>query len=159
MDMHSGSQNKKQVVFIVGATGTGQSTLSIDLAKCFPAEIVNSDKMQVYQGLDIITKKVPEEEQYGIPHHPLGVLDANADFSVSDFCFLASRTIELTLERDRLPIVAGGSNTYIEALVDDEKLGVTLLRPKNLSFFSSSLLLSISTHSSSSFYTAEPGFI
>ncbi|KAF9619768.1 hypothetical protein IFM89_009241 [Coptis chinensis] len=123
MDMRNGSQNKKQVVFIVGATGTGKSKLSIDLAKCFRAEIVNSDKMQVYQGLDIITNKVTEEEQCGIPHHLLGVLDPNADFSVSDFCFLASRTIELILERGRLPIVVGGSNTYIEALVDDEKFG------------------------------------
>ncbi|KAF9612617.1 hypothetical protein IFM89_002213 [Coptis chinensis] len=120
MDTCNGPQNKKQVLFIIGATGTGKSKLSIYLATHFPAEIVNSDKMQVYRGLDVVTNKVPEEEQCGVPHHLIGMLDPNADFKVADFCFLASETIESILERDRLPIIVGGSNTYIEALVDAE---------------------------------------
>ncbi|KAF5203833.1 tRNA dimethylallyltransferase [Thalictrum thalictroides] len=116
-------QQKQKVVFILGATGTGKSKLSIDLATRVPAEIVNSDKIQVLKGLDILTNKVTEEEKRGIPHHLLGVLDPEADLTVSDFCVLACCAIEAILEKDRLPIIVGGSNRYVEALVDDEKVG------------------------------------
>ncbi|XP_059625820.1 adenylate isopentenyltransferase 3, chloroplastic isoform X2 [Cornus florida] len=77
---------KDKVVVVMGATGTGKSRLSIDLATRFPsAEIVNSDKMQVYKGLDIVTNKITEEESRG-----------------------------------QLPIIVGGSNSYMEALIEDE---------------------------------------
>ncbi|RYR71895.1 hypothetical protein Ahy_A02g006103 isoform A [Arachis hypogaea] len=56
----------------MGATGAGKSKLSVDLATCFPSEIINSDKIQVYEGLDIVTNKISKEEQKGVPHHLLG---------------------------------------------------------------------------------------
>ncbi|PIA55358.1 hypothetical protein AQUCO_00800244v1 [Aquilegia coerulea] len=123
MESLKAMQQKKKVVFILGATGTGKSKLSIDLATRFPAEIVNSDKIQVHKGLDIVTNKVTEVEKRGIPHHLLGVLDPEADLTVSDFCLLACRAIEVILENDQLPIIVGGSNRYIEALVDNETFG------------------------------------
>ncbi|KAF8392476.1 hypothetical protein HHK36_022818 [Tetracentron sinense] len=112
-------RRKEKVVVVMGVTGTGKSRLSIDLATQFPAEIVNSDKMQVYKGLDVVTNKVTEEEQCGVPHHLLGVVDHDAEFTATDFRHRASRSIESIVERDRLPIVVGGSNSYIQALVDD----------------------------------------
>ncbi|KAJ7980127.1 Adenylate isopentenyltransferase [Quillaja saponaria] len=111
---------KDKVVVIMGATGTGKSRLAIDLATRYRAEIVNSDKMQVYKGLDIVTNKVREEECHGVPHHLLGISDPNSNFSANDFCHHASLAVDSIVQRDRLPIIAGGSNSYIEALVNDD---------------------------------------
>ncbi|XP_043720957.1 adenylate isopentenyltransferase 5, chloroplastic-like [Telopea speciosissima] len=113
---------KEKVVFVMGATGTGKSRLSIDLANRFPSEIVNSDKMQVYKGLDIVTNKVTKEEQQGIPHHLLGVVNPDTEFSAQDFRHHASVAVESIVDRNLLPIIVGGSNSFIEALVDDEDL-------------------------------------
>ncbi|KAF4358727.1 hypothetical protein CsatB_026076 [Cannabis sativa] len=113
-------RRKDKVVFVVGATGTGKSRLAIDLATRFPAEIINSDKMQVYRDLEITTNKVTEDECRGVPHHLLGnVADPQSNFSAADFCHHASSAIESILSRDRLPIIAGGSNSFIDALIND----------------------------------------
>ncbi|CAL1411515.1 unnamed protein product [Linum trigynum] len=112
---------KEKVVFVVGPTGTGKSRLAIDLATRFPAEVVNCDKMQVYKGLDVATNKVTDAERRGVPHHLLGVIhDPLADFAAADFCHCASRVAKSIIARGRLPIVAGGSNSFVEALVDGE---------------------------------------
>ncbi|KAH7577511.1 hypothetical protein JRO89_XS01G0260700 [Xanthoceras sorbifolium] len=120
MDLLLHRPQKEKVLIVMGPTGTGKSRLSIDLATQFPAEIINSDKMQVYQGLDIVTNKITEEEQCGVPHHLLGKLNPNTDFTASDFCRMASHVLESTRSRGQLPIIVGGSNSFIEALVDDE---------------------------------------
>ncbi|XAR57188.1 Adenylate dimethylallyltransferase [Bertholletia excelsa] len=112
-------RRKEKVVVVMGATGTGKSRLSIDLATRFPAEIVNCDKMQVYKGLNIATNKVTEEECRGVPHHLLGIVDPDDDFTATDFRRDASATVAAIVRRDRLPIIAGGSNSYIKALVND----------------------------------------
>ncbi|XP_010548779.1 PREDICTED: adenylate isopentenyltransferase 5, chloroplastic [Tarenaya hassleriana] len=111
-------RRKDKVVFIMGATGTGKSRLAVDLAARFPAEIVNSDKIQVYEGLGVVTNKVTPEESRGVPHHLLGTVDPNTDFTAADFAREATRAVESIVERDRVPIIAGGSNSYIEALVN-----------------------------------------
>ncbi|XP_019059062.1 PREDICTED: adenylate isopentenyltransferase 7, mitochondrial-like [Tarenaya hassleriana] len=108
---------KDKVVFVMGATGTGKSRLAIDLATRFPAEIINSDKIQVHKGLDVVTNKVTPQECRGIPHHLLGIIDPNANFTSTDFSCLASQVIASITAKDRLPIVAGGANSYIESLV------------------------------------------
>ncbi|XP_020238776.1 adenylate isopentenyltransferase 3, chloroplastic [Cajanus cajan] len=109
---------KEKVVLVMGATGCGKTRLSIDLASCFPSEIINSDKIQVYEGLDVVTNKVTKEEQRGIPHHLLGTQNPNTEFTASDFCDMASHAIQSITDRHKLPIIVGGSNSYIEALVD-----------------------------------------
>ncbi|XP_074310278.1 adenylate isopentenyltransferase 3, chloroplastic-like [Silene latifolia] len=115
---------RDKVVFIMGATGTGKSRLSIDLATRFSAEIINSDKIQAYKGLDIVTNKVTMEEQCGIPHHLLGILQPNnIDFTTRDFCLMATHAVESILKKDKLPIIVGGSNTYIESLMTDPIFG------------------------------------
>lgn len=109
---------KDKVVFIMGATGTGKSRLAIDLATHFPAEIINSDKIQAHQGLAVLTNKVTEEECRGVRHHLLGFIKPDSDFTADDFCFHALMTIELILGQGRIPIIAGGSNSFIDALVN-----------------------------------------
>ncbi|KAG1338464.1 Adenylate isopentenyltransferase 5, chloroplastic [Cocos nucifera] len=109
---------KGKVVVVMGATGTGKSRLAIDLAVHFGGEVVNSDKMQLYDGLDVVTNKVTEEETRGIPHHLLGGVPPDADFTASDFRRAAGRAVDAIARRGRLPVVAGGSNSYIEELID-----------------------------------------
>ncbi|XP_065859326.1 adenylate isopentenyltransferase 5, chloroplastic-like [Euphorbia lathyris] len=110
-------RRKDKVVFVVGPTGTGKSQLAIDLATRIPAEVINCDKMQVYKGLDTLTNKVTDQECRGVPHHLLGIVDdPSADFTCDDFRNHASDALKLILSRDRLPIIAGGSNSFIEAL-------------------------------------------
>ncbi|XP_020224712.1 adenylate isopentenyltransferase 5, chloroplastic [Cajanus cajan] len=114
---------KKKVVFIMGATGTGKTKLSINLGTKFPSEIINSDKIQVYKGLDIITNKVPESERGGVPHHLLGVIeDPDYDFTVDDFCKSVAVALDLIIENGRLPIIVGGSNTYLATLLEDPNI-------------------------------------
>ncbi|XP_009804222.1 adenylate isopentenyltransferase 5, chloroplastic [Nicotiana tabacum] len=113
-------RRKDKVVIVMGATGTGKSRLSIDLANHFQAEVVNSDKMQVYKGLDIVTNKVTEEETCGIQHHLLGIADPNENFTSTDFVHHASMAVGSITRKGHLPIIAGGSNSYIKALVNDD---------------------------------------
>ncbi|KAJ0092793.1 hypothetical protein Patl1_25460 [Pistacia atlantica] len=120
LNMEPFFRRKDKVVFVMGATGTGKSRLAIDLATRFPAEIVNSDKIQVYKGLEIVTNKVTEEECNGVPHHLLGTIDPNSNFTATDFRNKASLATESIVARECLPIIAGGSNSYIEALVNDD---------------------------------------
>ncbi|CAI9776295.1 unnamed protein product [Fraxinus pennsylvanica] len=78
------------------------------------------DKMQVYKGLNIATNKVTEEECRGVPHHLLGIVDPDADFAAVDFVNHALIAVDSITRRGRLPIIAGGSNSYIKALVNDD---------------------------------------
>ncbi|OIW06752.1 hypothetical protein TanjilG_11477 [Lupinus angustifolius] len=111
---------KEKVVLVMGATGTGKSRLSIDLATYFPSEIINSDKIQVYEGLDIVTNKISKEQQRGVPHHLLGTHKPNTEFTATDFCDMSLASIESITSRKRVPIIVGGSNSYLEALIDDD---------------------------------------
>ncbi|XP_038718813.1 adenylate isopentenyltransferase 5, chloroplastic-like [Tripterygium wilfordii] len=120
LNLESFFHRKDKVVFVIGATGTGKSRLAIDLANQIPAEIVNSDKIQAYKGLDIVTNKVTEEECRGVPHHLISTIDQNSNFTATDFRSHASLAVESILGRGRLPIIAGGSNSYIEALVNED---------------------------------------
>ncbi|KAL2231015.1 UNVERIFIED_CONTAM: Adenylate isopentenyltransferase 5, chloroplastic, partial [Sesamum indicum] len=112
-------QGKDKVVVVLGATGTGKSRLAIDLATRFGAEVINSDKIQVYKGLDIVTNKVRNEECRGVPHHLLGIIDPEMDFTVHDFVHHALLAADAIVQKNRLPIIAGGSNSFIQGLVSD----------------------------------------
>ncbi|ONI01083.1 hypothetical protein PRUPE_6G120800 [Prunus persica] len=79
------NEEKPKVVVIMGPTGSGKSKLAIDLASYFPIEVINADSMQVYNGLDVLTNKVPLHEQKGVPHHLLGTVSPNVEFTAKDF--------------------------------------------------------------------------
>ncbi|KAK7269772.1 hypothetical protein RIF29_22507 [Crotalaria pallida] len=113
-------RRKDKVVVIMGATGSGKSRLSVDLATLFfPfSEILNSDKMQVYSGLDITTNKIPLHQRRGVPHHLLGDVDpSSGEFTPSDFRRRAAELISDITNRRKLPVVVGGSNSFIHALL------------------------------------------
>uniref|UniRef100_A0A0E0KDY3 adenylate dimethylallyltransferase (ADP/ATP-dependent) n=1 Tax=Oryza punctata TaxID=4537 RepID=A0A0E0KDY3_ORYPU len=108
---------KPKVIFVLGATATGKSKLAINLAVRFDGEVINSDKIQVHDGFPVITNKVTDEERAGVAHHLLGGVRPDADFTADDFCREAADAVARVHSAGRLPVVAGGSNTYIEALV------------------------------------------
>ncbi|KAG5609638.1 hypothetical protein H5410_020919 [Solanum commersonii] len=92
----------------MGAIGTGKSHLSVDLATHFRGEIINSDKMQVYKGLEIVTNKITYSE-----------IERDFNFTVELFCLQAIVYIEKFLKPQRVPIIVGGLNSNTEKLVED----------------------------------------
>ncbi|PIA39774.1 hypothetical protein AQUCO_02600321v1 [Aquilegia coerulea] len=113
---------KDKIIVIMGATGTGKSRLSIDLAtRFFPSEIINSDKIQLYRGLDITTNKIPLQDRLGVHHHLLGEFDSDqiGELTPCQYRLHASNIIEDILGRNKLPLIVGGSNSLIHALVSD----------------------------------------
>lgn len=112
-----------KVLVIVGPTAVGKTALSIQLAKKFNGEIISGDSMQVYRDLDIGTAKVTAEEMAGVPHHLINVRDINESYSVSDFQQTGRKKIAEINNRRKLPIVAGGTGLYIQALLYDFQLG------------------------------------
>lgn len=106
------------VVAVVGATGAGKSGLSLDLAERLGGEIVNTDAMAVYRGMDIGTAKLPAAERRGIPHHLLDLLDVTEPLTVAEFQRRARRTIADLRGRGRVPVLVGGSALYTRAIVD-----------------------------------------
>ena len=107
------------LIFICGATATGKSDLAIALAQKLAGEIINADSMQVYQGMDIGTAKVPLDERGGIPHHLLDIYAVNQDMTVARYQELARAKVD-QLSADGTPaIVVGGTGLYIKSILDD----------------------------------------
>uniref|UniRef100_A0A8C5JX22 tRNA dimethylallyltransferase n=1 Tax=Jaculus jaculus TaxID=51337 RepID=A0A8C5JX22_JACJA len=106
------------LVVILGATGTGKSTLALQLGQRLGSEIVSADSMQVYEGLDIITNKVSAQEQKICQHHMISFVDPLVtSYTMVDFRNKATAVIEDIFARDKIPIVVGGTNCYIESLL------------------------------------------
>ncbi|XP_042386152.1 adenylate isopentenyltransferase-like [Zingiber officinale] len=111
---------EQRVVVVMGATGTGKSKLSVQLSSIFGGEVINSDKIQVYRGLDVTTNKMPVVDRRGVPHHLLGELDpSTGELPPAGFRSLASHLIGDISARGRIPVVAGGSNSFIHALLSN----------------------------------------
>jgi tRNA dimethylallyltransferase len=106
------------VVAVVGATASGKSDLALDLAARLGGEIVNTDAMQVYRGMDIGTAKLPPAERRGLPHHLLDLLDVTETASVAEFQRLARAVIEDCRARGVVPVLVGGSALYTRAILD-----------------------------------------
>ncbi|MFM2126703.1 MAG: hypothetical protein RL287_181 [Actinomycetota bacterium] len=108
-----------ELFVIAGATATGKSELSLALAERIGAEIVNADSMQLYRGMDIGTAKLSRQEQAGIPHHMIDLLDVNQDASVADYQRDARAIVDRNLSQGKSVVVVGGTGLYIKALLDE----------------------------------------
>jgi adenylate dimethylallyltransferase (cytokinin synthase) len=118
----SGADPTTRLVVIVGATGTGKTKLSIDAAVALGGEVVNADKVQLYEGLDVTTNKVSLADRRGVPHHLLSAVPAEAgELPASAYRALAAEAASAVAARGRVPVVAGGSNSLIHALVADHR--------------------------------------
>lgn len=110
------ANNSGKVVVIAGTTGVGKSQLSIQLAKKFNGEVINSDSMQVYKDIPIITNKHPIAEREGIPHHVINHVNWTEEYYLHRFekeCIQAIKDIH---RRGKLAIIVGGTHYYLQVL-------------------------------------------
>ncbi|RJQ78677.1 tRNA (adenosine(37)-N6)-dimethylallyltransferase MiaA [Pseudonocardiaceae bacterium YIM PH 21723] len=106
-------------IALVGPTATGKSDLGLELARRFNGEVINTDSMQLYRGMDIGTAKLPVDERRGIPHHLLDVLDVTDYAVVAAYQAEARAICDRLLAQGRTPILVGGSGLYVQAVLDD----------------------------------------
>ncbi|PIR17450.1 MAG: tRNA (adenosine(37)-N6)-dimethylallyltransferase MiaA [Deltaproteobacteria bacterium CG11_big_fil_rev_8_21_14_0_20_49_13] len=105
------------MVVICGPTGTGKTSIGIELAKEFGGEIISADSGAVYKDLDIGTAKPSKEERAHVPHHLIDIIEPNESFDAARFVALADNAISDIVARGKLPIVVGGTGLYIKALI------------------------------------------
>jgi tRNA dimethylallyltransferase len=112
------------LIAIVGSTGTGKSELAIRIAEALreegsASEIVNSDAMQLYKGMDIGTAKLPLAERRGIEHHLIDVLDVTQESTAAEYQKIARAKILEIQSRGAIPILVGGSMLYVAAVLNN----------------------------------------
>ena len=108
----------KTIFVIAGPTATGKSKFSINLAKKINGTIINSDSMQVYKNLDIITARPEKKEMNNIDHFLYGYVDGSKRYNVEKWCKEASKIIDKTFEKNTTPILVGGTGLYINTLIN-----------------------------------------
>jgi tRNA dimethylallyltransferase len=115
------------VIAIFGPTGVGKTGVAIELAQMLRGRgedpvAINSDALQVYEGLEVLTGAATAEERARLEHRLLGFVPVTADFSVGDYMPLAHREIDAALESGRRPIVVGGTGLYLRAALAELSL-------------------------------------
>lgn len=111
---------KQPLIAVVGPTASGKTALAVELALCFGGEVVSADSMQVYKRMDIATAKPDEAEKKGVPHHLIDLIEPDgAAFSVAQYARRAHAAIADIAARGRVPILAGGTGLYIDAVIDN----------------------------------------
>ena len=106
------------IVAVVGPTAAGKSDLSLDLAEALGGEVVNTDAMQVYRGMDIGTAKLSAPERRGIAHHLLDRLEVSEPATVAEFQRWAREVVADCRSRGVTPVLVGGSALYTRAVLD-----------------------------------------
>ena len=105
-------------VLLLGPTGSGKTALSLALAERFDGEIVSCDSVAVYRGLDLGTAKPTPEERARVPHHLIDVADPDEPFTAGEYSRRARAALREIADKDRLPIVTGGTGLYLRALTE-----------------------------------------
>lgn len=111
--------NKKPLIILTGPTAVGKTSLSISLAKAVNGEIISADSMQVYKHMDIGTAKITLNEMGDVPHYLISEFNPDEDFNVVKFQHYAKKYIKSIHERNKTPILVGGTGFYIQAVLYD----------------------------------------
>ncbi len=109
---------KPKVIAIAGPTASGKTKMAIDLAKQINGEVISADSRYVYKGFNIASAKPTLEEQEGVPHHLIDIVEPEIDYSVADFYDDAREKIYEIIERGNTPIIAGGTGLYFRVLLE-----------------------------------------
>lgn len=115
--MVAAAKNKVAIV-LVGPTGVGKTALSVQLADEIPVEIISADSRQIYKYLNIGTAKPSDDILSKIPHHFINMLEPDENFSAGQFGLQAREVIEQIFQREKIPLIVGGSGLYLKALLD-----------------------------------------
>ena len=105
-----------KIIVLAGPTAVGKTALSLQLAKELNGEIVSTDSMQIYRGMDIGSAKISKEEMDGVIHHMLDVVNPDEAYSAAEFKSQAKDVVDDILRRNKVPILTGGTGLYINAL-------------------------------------------
>lgn len=106
-------------IVILGPTGSGKTSTAIKVAKAIDGEIISADSRAIYKGMDIGTAKPTKAEQDGVPHYGIDLVEPDERFTVSDWKAYAEARIKDIKSRGKVPIIAGGTGLYIDALIYD----------------------------------------
>ncbi|MFT4653211.1 MAG: tRNA dimethylallyltransferase [Patiriisocius sp.] len=106
------------VLCIMGPTASGKTSLAIETAKALNGEVISVDSALVYTHMDIGTAKPSVKEQNGIIHHLIDIISPETSYSVANFIDDAQNTIHAVMAKGKLPILAGGTMMYFNALVN-----------------------------------------
>ncbi len=113
------AKNRDKVLVIVGPTGSGKTGLAIDCALEFDGEVISADSRAIYRGMDIGTAKPDKEEMRGVVHWGIDLVEPGERFTVADFKQYCEQKIKEIRARGKLPIIAGGTGLYVDAVVYD----------------------------------------
>lgn len=105
-------------LILLGPTGVGKTTVALELAKHLPSEIVSADSRQVYRDMDIGTAKPTRAERAQVPHHFIDICDPDQIYSAGEYGEKARAVINGILNRQKWPLVVGGSGLYLRALLE-----------------------------------------
>ena len=119
-----------RLIAIVGPTGVGKSRLALHLAQVFEGEIIGADSRQIFRHMDVVTAKPGPEELSLVPHHLINTVNPDEAFSLAQYQALAYRAIDNIQQRNKLPIIVGGSGLYIWAVLEGWKIPEVSPDPK-----------------------------
>jgi len=111
-------EQKKNIILLAGPTASGKSKLAIKLAEYFNGEIINADSMQIYKEFSILTSKPSLKEEQLTRHHLYGIHSVKKKFSTGHWLEIAIKKIEDQWEKNKTPIIVGGTGLYFKALTD-----------------------------------------
>jgi tRNA dimethylallyltransferase len=104
-----------KVILLTGATATGKTELALEISRRFDVEIISVDSALIYRGMNIGTAKPEPEILQSVPHHLIDIIDPADTFSVWDFVQQSRRLVDEISERDRIPLLVGGTMMYCHA--------------------------------------------
>lgn len=109
---------KRKIIFLVGPTAIGKSSIAIKLAKRIKAEIISCDSMQIYKELNIASDKPTKKTRAQIPHHLIDIISVENNYNVSNYRKQVLKAIDQIHKKDKIPIIVGGSGLYMKVLLD-----------------------------------------
>ena len=110
---------QKPMIILTGPTAVGKSALSVELAKKINGAVISADSMQVYRHMDIGSAKITPEEMQGVTQYMIDELEPDEEFHVVRFVTMAKEYLKEIYADGKIPIIAGGTGFYIQALLYD----------------------------------------
>ena len=115
--------NKEKALVIFGPTASGKSSTALRIAEKYDSTIINSDSIQVYKDLRLITSRPSIQDEKRINHRLYGFLKGKENCTLSKWLSLVKKEINLSFENNKLPIIVGGTGMYLKGLID----GISLI--------------------------------